>query len=308
MKISDYSLRKLITFCWVVEQNGFGGVQAMFGLSQPTISSHIKDLEISLGFRLCKRGRSGFALTDRGQIVYKRCRAFLNSMADFESVLGELRGSLTGHLRIGVVDSTTTNEDFSIHQAIHQFFSKEQDVYLDLEVETPQLLEKALINGDIQLAIGPFPVQSKALWYKKIYEEVHGLYCGYRHPLFTLDNAAITTESITRCAMTIRPYLKSVETDNYWSGATIMASASNMEAQAMLIESGCFLGFLPGHYAKRWVEKQRMREIDHLDLQWRSPFYVATRAGTTPPLVVRAFIQEIEVVLAKTQSPAEAGR
>ncbi len=299
MKISDYSLRKLITFCRVVEQSGFGGVQAMFGLSQPAISSHIKDLEVSLGFRLCKRGRSGFALTDRGQIVYKLCRTFLNSMTDFESALGELRGSLTGHLRVGVVDSTTTNEDFSIHEAIHQFFSKEQDVYLDLEVETPQLLEKALINGDIQLAIGPFPVQSEALCYKKIYEEVHGLYCGYRHPLFARDNGAITVESIAQCAMTVRPYLKNVEIDNYCLSATVMASASNMEAQAMLIESGCFLGFLPRHYAKRWMEKQRMREIDHLGLQWCSPFYVATRAGTAPPLIVRAFMQEIEAVLAK---------
>ena len=58
MRISDFTLRNLRTFCAVAEHGGFLGAQAVLGMSQPAISAHIKDLEVALGFPLCRRGRA----------------------------------------------------------------------------------------------------------------------------------------------------------------------------------------------------------------------------------------------------------
>jgi hypothetical protein len=64
--------------------------------------------------------------------------------------------------------------------------------------------------------------------------------------------------------------------------------------QAILIDSGRFLGFLPTHCARPRVEARNMRAIDHLGLDWRSTFRIATRARPVPARIVRVFQRDLE--------------
>lgn len=303
MRISDFTLRNLRTFCIVAEHGGFLGAQAVLGMSQPAISAHIKDLEIGLGFPLCRRGRAGFALTEKGEAVYARAKEMLAGVEDCEARLGELRRSLSGHLRIGLIDSEAANPELPIADGIRRFFTRDQDVELTVHVGTPDWLEKALLVGDIQLAVGPFPGQVPNLACRPLYEEVHDLYCGRLHPLFDAAPEAVTLAELARHAMTARPYLRRAELGPFGT-ARVVASVSNMEGQAILIASGRFLGFLPTHYAAPWVERREMRAIEHLGLAWRSPFFIATRARPLPPQIVRVFEQDLEAAVRATGSDA----
>lgn len=295
MRISDFTLRNLRTFCAAVEHGGFLGAQAVLGMSQPAISAHIKDLEIGLGFPVCRRGRAGFALTEKGEAVYARAKEMLAGLEDCEAHLGELRRTLTGHLRIGLVDSEAANPELPVAEAIRRFFLRDQDVRLSFDIGTPDVLQKALLVGDIQLAIGPFPTKPVNIECRPVYEETHALYCGRLHPLFDAPVEAITREELGQHAMTVRPYLRQAELA-VWEAPRIVASVSNMEAQAILIASGCFLGYLPTHYARPWMAAGEMRQFDHLGLEWRSTFYVAARARPKPPQIVRVFLQDLQAV------------
>ena len=82
----------------------------------------------------------------------------------------------------------------------------------------------------------------------------------------------------------------------------IAASVSNMEAQAILIASGRFLGFLPTHYARPWVASGEMRAIDHLGIEWRSPFFLATRVSPQPPQIVRVFRDDMVAAMGSAGS------
>jgi DNA-binding transcriptional LysR family regulator len=137
-------------------------------------------------------------------------------------------------------------------------------VRLSFEIGTPDMLGKALLVGDIQLAIGPFPTRPVNIDCLPVYAETHALYCGRRHPLFEAPAEAITRAELGRHAMTVRPYLRHTELAA-WEAPRIVAS--NMEAQAILIASGCFLGYLPTHYARPWTTAGEMRQIDHLGLE-----------------------------------------
>lgn len=66
MHVAQSDLRSLAVFRAVVEHGSFLGAQVALGLSQSSVSFHMKALEERLGFRLCRRGRAGFELTDRG--------------------------------------------------------------------------------------------------------------------------------------------------------------------------------------------------------------------------------------------------
>lgn len=292
MRVSDFTLRNLRTFCAVVEYGGFLGAQAELGMSQPAISAHIKDLEVALGFELCRRGRAGFALTEKGEKVYAYAKEMLASFEDCEARLGTLRRVLTGHLRLGIVDSEADNPELPVHGAIRRFFSREQEVRLSLEIGTPETLGKALLTGDLHVAVGPFPQRQANIDYTAVYSEEHALFCGESHPLFELGDTQIDRATLSGHAMTVRPYLQRAELSAL-PDPRVTASVSNMEAQAMLIRSGCFLGFLPVHFAQKWVNSGEMRRIDVEGLGWQSQFFVALRVQPEPTEVARLFARDL---------------
>src|SRR5713226_1536269 len=69
--LSEGDIRLLKVFAKVVEAGGFSAAQIELNVSQSTISTHMTALEHRLGVRLCQRGRSGFKLTEKGQLIYQ---------------------------------------------------------------------------------------------------------------------------------------------------------------------------------------------------------------------------------------------
>lgn len=291
--MARYSMKHMKTFCTVVECGGFVSAQTALGMSQPAISTHIRDFEIRLGFQLCQRGRSGFSLTEKGELVYEKCRNMLNNLSDFEADLGELRNKLTGSLRVGLIDSTITNPDFPINQALQRFFSRENDVAIKLEILPLDVLERELLNGHLHIAIGPFQRSDAALSYQLLHREEHRFYCGKHHPLFSMPNEQVHLETLKPYPVSTRTYLQSSELPESIQKGLV----ASMEAQAMLITSGQFLGFLPVHYAQLWVERGEMRAIEHLGLTYFSDFYLAMRTSPAMRHIVKVFMQDIKDVL-----------
>jgi len=291
-----HSIKHMKTFCTVVEYGGFVGAQASLGMSQPAISTHIRDFEIRLGFRLCQRGRGGFRLTEKGEITYRKCREMLNAIADFDADLGELRNKLTGVLRVGLIDNTVTNSEFPIPDAIHRFYSRDNDVSLSLTVLSPEDLERELLSGNIHLAIGIFSNSHNAIRYRHLYTETHKFYCGRRHPLFDLPDEEISLDRLRKHPISSRTYLQQADLQ-YFRKNHNTASVSNMEAQAILISSGSFMGFLPVHYAQQWVDKGEMRPLEHLGLNWSSDFQLAVRTSPAPQNIARVFVDDVEAAI-----------
>ncbi|WP_296055500.1 LysR family transcriptional regulator [uncultured Amphritea sp.] len=287
-----HSIKHMHTFCTVVEHGGFSGAQLALGMSQPAISTHIRDFEIRLGFQLCLRGRAGFRLTEKGKITYQKCRNMLNTLDDFNTDLGELKNSLTGVLRIGLIDTTVTDPNSPVPRAIKQFYSRANDVSLTLKIHAPEELEAELIASNIHLAIGVFSSHHSALKYQHLYAEDHLFYCGKGHPLFNLDKSQITMKLLRQYPIASRSYLQQSDL-HYFRKSPTPATVSNIEALAILINSGQFMGFLPIHFAQHWVDKGQMKAIDHLGLSWQSELQLVTRDSPSSQNIVKLFIQDL---------------
>ncbi|HUG62256.1 MAG TPA: LysR family transcriptional regulator, partial [Methylomirabilota bacterium] len=87
LDVADFRLLRL--FMSIVEAGGFAAAQGELNLSLSTISAHVSKLEARLGVRLCRRGRSGFALTDEGRVIYDEARRLIGQVEHFE---GRVRG------------------------------------------------------------------------------------------------------------------------------------------------------------------------------------------------------------------------
>lgn len=292
MRLSPSDLKALTVFRAVVEHNGFLGAQVDLGLSQSAISFHLKLLEERLGYRLCRRGRGGFSLTDRGAIVYERSKALFTAMSAFESELGELRARLTGTLHIGIVDNTVTDARLPMRDVVDDFLRQADRAELRITIGEPEYLISEVGNSGIDIALLPETRRYKGLEFDPFHDEIHSLYCSRRHPLYAVNEQELSRERIRGHRFVVRPYAQLQDLQHY-AGAVVGARASNMEAQAMFILSGHFLGYLPDHYAAHWADRGELRPLLSKETRIVSRFYIVTRVMTRQPILMRTFISSL---------------
>jgi DNA-binding transcriptional LysR family regulator len=118
-RLSDIDLKLLRVFAAIVESGGIAHAQVALNLSQSTISTQLAELEKRLGFRLCRRGRAGFALTPAGERLYAASGDLFGAVDRFQKVTADVSGEMKGVLKIGTVDAMLSNPD-GVRACIHR--------------------------------------------------------------------------------------------------------------------------------------------------------------------------------------------
>lgn len=276
--LNDIDLRMLRTFCTIVEAGGFTAAQVRLNISLPRLSVVVRDLEIRVGYSLCKRGKAGFQLTDEGLATYSAAQELFADIERFRQKTVEVNGRTQEHLRIGTVDSLASMPDSPLPAAIARFRPNNARVRLQLHVMRPDELEQAVLEERLHLAIGAFHHRLSGLDYRDLFEEEQNLYCSREHPFFKRADDNLGIEEISSADYVDRGYVAENRRP-YELRFSNMISAFSMEAIALLVFSGTYIGYLPTHYARQWVEQGRLRAILPQRLSYASAFHCITRQG-----------------------------
>lgn len=97
--------RRLLTFREVAKQRSFSRAAVALSLTQPAVSQQIRALEVQLGERLIERGRTSFALTATGELLYAHAEALRERLQLAETQLAETIAEERRLLRIGAFPS-----------------------------------------------------------------------------------------------------------------------------------------------------------------------------------------------------------
>lgn len=285
-------LNLLRVFAAVVECGGFSAAQLALGRPQSTLSSQMAALEAQLGERLCHRGRGGFRLTPAGQAAYEATGRLFASLAQFQRDMAGLRTRLTGELRVGIVDQVATNPANRFADAVRRFKARDGSVVLNVTVQAPPRLEQEVAAGRLDLAIAPFFQHVAGLDYEALFEEPQGLYCGAGHALFDLA-PDVPLPALNGAEHVQRRYMAGLGVVPRHPRLAPTAMADNLEAIAMLVLSGRFVGYLPDHAAAAWVAQDRMRVIRPAELGYISHFEVASQQREPRPAPLAAFLDDM---------------
>ena len=286
-QVQDTDLRMLRIFVTIADCGGFSAAQSVLNISQSTISEYINRLETRLGVRLCQRGRSGFRLTDSGKQIYAAAQRLLLSVETFRQETDDICGVLRGELRIGLIDNTITNADFRFVSAIRSFNRIAENVRINIEILPPDDLQQRILDGRLHAAVGPFPVKVQGVHYDKLFDELHSVYCGIGHPLF--DQNVVTREDLQGSQVVVHSYEHEIDL-NILESKRAAAVVENMEAEALLVMTGRYIGFLPKHYARHWVKRRELKPLLEEELQHVSSFYLITKTGIRKTRVLKTFI------------------
>ncbi len=143
-------LWQLHIFCKVVELKSFSRAGEVIHLSQPTISSHIKDLEDHFGLRLVDRLPRKIEPTRAGRLLYRYARRILALRDETESAMAAFQGSTRGPLTIG---GSTIPAGYILPPIIGAFSSAYPEVTITLIVgDTQEMINKTLAT-EVELSI-----------------------------------------------------------------------------------------------------------------------------------------------------------
>jgi DNA-binding transcriptional LysR family regulator len=294
-QIADVDLRLLRVFKAVADCGGMAAAELELNLAMSTISRHVKDLETRLGLVLCRRGRSGFALTPEGTQVHTAAKHLLAATDAFRGQLHDIHRRMGGDLHVALFEKTASNPASHIPQAIQRFREMAPQVHLHLHVGPIGMIERGVIDGQYHLGIIPEHRRSESLDYLDLFGETMQLYAGRDHPWFdSTEDDRRNWAALGQQQLAALGYHSPNMALTHARRLERTATASDQEAVATLILSGAYVGFLPDHYARVFVDTGQMRAVAPHVLRYDCRFSCICRHAPGPLRMAQAFLQALQ--------------
>ncbi|MDQ0315998.1 LysR family transcriptional regulator [Amorphus orientalis] len=98
-------IRQLNYLVVLAREQHFTRAAALCGVTQPTLSARIRQLEEEFGIPIVKRGHRYHGLTPEGEQIVQRASSILESWEAMQQDLSRMKGELTGRVTLGVIPS-----------------------------------------------------------------------------------------------------------------------------------------------------------------------------------------------------------
>ncbi len=289
-RVSSADMHLLHVFRTVAKCGGFSAAQSELGVGKSTVSRQIGYLEDRLGFTLCHRGRSGFSLTQHGRQALEYIDEFLNSAEKFASNMAGINDDFVGSINVAMIDFTFGDKTNPMLGTIKRFHQRAPKISINLSIESPDQIEKGVIEGSHHLGILPDYRRIDGLRYDVLYKETVELFAGLEHPLGKLISMGHIPEmeDVVRHELVYRGYLEGEKLIHlkrqFPRGATVLQT----ESVLVLLEAGIYLGFMPSHCATENVVSVRPDIF-----RYAVPICVTTRNSRAKSLILQAFLEEL---------------
>jgi len=297
LTLSGLDFKLLKVFKAVVEAGGFSAAQNELNVGLAAISKQISDLEIRIGMRLCTRGREGFCLTEEGRLVYQASIDLFASVDNFRDRLSSAQNELIGDLGVGVIDNTLTDASSPLVAALKRINEDSPKVRFQLQASQLDEVERGVVEGRLVAGIVPVYQRREEFDYFALYEERSQAYCAVGHPLFGVPDEQLGGDTLKQYEWVNHRYAIHRDKLNFAAYDSFSASATQVEAVALLIKTGRFLGFLPQHYAAALVAQGQLRALCPATIHFATPFHLILRHNTVRSPLVKAFAQALGVDL-----------
>jgi DNA-binding transcriptional LysR family regulator len=161
-------LWQLNIFCKVIELKSFSRAGKAVHLSQPTISSHIKDLEDHFSCRLIDRLSKEAIPTKAGELLYEYAKRMLALREETEAALANYNGKIRGRLVIG---GSTIPGTYLMPQLIADFKRTYPDVIISLVIGDTDRIIEGVLEASLELGIVGARAETRKIVQEKLIED-----------------------------------------------------------------------------------------------------------------------------------------
>lgn len=173
------TLRQLEYLVAVADLRHFGRAAISCHVSQPTLSQQLRTLEERLGVELVERRLAGAELTPIGREIADRARRLLVEVKDIRDLARRAAEGAAGTIRFGV---TPTLGPYLMPPIVAALHRERPDLKLYIREGIPDDQALELARGQIDMLLGPLPIEGDALAVEPLFREPLRLVAPPDHP------------------------------------------------------------------------------------------------------------------------------
>lgn len=141
---------QLNIFCMVTRQQSFSKAAKLLHMSQPAVSTHIKNLEEYFRGQLLERTQQGVTLTKAGEVLYDYAQRILELETAMEEQIETIFKHENNKIRIG---ASTTIGNVSLPCSIYLFKEQYPEVELNLNIANADEVLRMVKSEEVEIGV-----------------------------------------------------------------------------------------------------------------------------------------------------------
>ncbi|MGI3168042.1 LysR family transcriptional regulator [Pseudooceanicola sp. C21-150M6] len=255
-------ITKLEMLIALAQEQHFGRAAESLGITQPTLSAGLKQLEAHLGVKLVQRGSRFGGLTPEGQRALVTARRMVGDARRLRDEMRAKRDGLTGRLRLAVIPTALT---WAARLAT-QVNRAQPGIGFDIRSAPSQSVLQMLENLEIDAGITYLDNEPLGrVMSVSLYREDYRLVCHRDHPL--AGHARVTWADLARqklCLLTPDMQNRRIINRHFMeAGAapTAMIDSNSTVVLAATVATGGWVTILPTDMAEFLVEGRALTSV-----------------------------------------------
>jgi len=295
--------RRLAVVASLAQKRNMPAVAREFGITQPAISSALKDLENGLGVALFTRTARGLSPTLAGEIVAFYFKRVLSELRHIGPDIAASEGSLQGSVTVGALPLGRTQ---ILPLAIASLLARHPQLHVST-VESPyDALAASLRSGDIDFILGALrhnPGEVKDLQQQPLFEDRISVIARAGHPLARAERIDFRMLREARWTLSRQGSPSRELLERFFSNARQAPPLPAVETgdlavlRGLLLESD-MLTAISAHQLRYEIRDGSLVVLDFPLEETRREIGLTQRLGAFPSPGARALMEEIGKVVA----------
>lgn len=245
------SLRQLQYFVALSETGHYRLAAERVGVSQPTLSAQLLELERRLGVQLAERNRAPVILTGAGEQVLAAAKRIMATVQEVEDIAQTCRQGMSGVVRLGLPASISPHLLPAFVPALHADYP---ELRFYIRENFPNFLPDALAQGKHDLLLLPLPVRGGDFESLRVFREPLYLSVPSDHRLAALDAVdprELSGESVLALEKghALHEQVQLI-CDEFGACLLHDFEGTSLNTLHQMVATGLGLTFLPGLYAR----------------------------------------------------------
>ncbi|MDE3064724.1 MAG: LysR family transcriptional regulator [Acidobacteriota bacterium] len=287
-------IRQLEAVVGINDHGTFSGAAEALGTVQSNISSRVARLEAELGTELIDRATG--APTESGRVVVQRARRILNELGAIAADVSELKADVRGRVRLGMIGSGGRWIVPLLRDAQRARFPH---VALHIIEGSNSTLEPQVVQGQLDVAVLAWPVDSPELTQSDLFDEDLVLIVPRGHPL-AADRSPVSFETLSHYELLLplsgTPIRREIDEASRAQGVELrpLLEMDGLRTIASLTFDGLGLSILPATMLSRHL-RDEFTTVPIAGIARRRVVLVGRRFGfpSAPVRAVTALLGEV---------------
>jgi len=287
------SVRQIEYFLAIAQCESFRRAAERLGVSQPTLTAQIAQLETILGVRLFERSRSGTRLAPVGRDLVQHARRIIEEVGSFVDAADVLRNGPGGTYRLGV---TPTLGPYLLPHLLPDLHRQYANLRIYLREDSQRELEAGLANGRHDIVLCPMPLENSDFVVAPLFREPVKLVIHEDHELARREHI-LAADLFNADILAIEEhhrFYRQVEQLCQRLGARLLRDyqGTSLDALRHMVVMGMGHAFLPALYVLSEIHDQSQLHVTELADERVVRAHALVWRAASP---ARAFFQRLAV-------------